>query len=215
MNLKRVLMNILLIESNAFFRGHVVQALSQGLTQAQVQAFERGLPVLARCDLAPLPDLVLISLEQVDVNVFDFIEQLRRRCPQLPLLALAMNANDPALLRALQSGASGYVFKADSAAEICASVQHALDGQYWLCPQMARMILALPSPSGAHASDALNPREVVTLNMLSQSQGLDTLGELMNQAPSVVQGIIRQVYQKLRTHPHAALPKAVTAGGEV
>lgn len=200
-------MNVTIIENNPFFRAHLARALLTRWPAAGVSEHDGGKSAIDHCEHAPRPDLVLVSLDLPDIDAQVLIRDLRQRCPQVPILATSINANDPLLLQAVQAGASGYLIKAGSNEEICTSIACTMRGEYLLCPNMARMILALPTPHAGEGGEALTPREVVTLQALGESKSQADISAMMKMSHEAIQAIIRRIYEKIRTRNPDGLHK--------
>ena len=57
------------------------------------------------------PDIAVLDINLPDRNGFELLEDIQRSLPQLPVLFLTMHPEEIFAVRAMQSGAKGYLCK--------------------------------------------------------------------------------------------------------
>lgn len=88
----------------------------------QVEAFERGLPVLAQAQIR-LPELAILDVGLPDISGFELCRRLLALAPGLPVLFLTARSDEVDKLLGLEIGADDYVAKPFSPREVCARVR--------------------------------------------------------------------------------------------
>jgi two-component system, NarL family, invasion response regulator UvrY len=150
------------------------------------------------------PDVVIIDLamEGDGLSGLQLIAQIRALDAQARILVLSMHS-DPAIVgRALKAGATGYVLKDTSSEELVRAFASVQAGRPYLSRDLA-MQVALRSSQPANPLAGLTPREMQTLELLSQGKSYSLIaGELAISYKTVV-NICYQLRQKLdvRTLP--------------
>jgi two-component system invasion response regulator UvrY len=80
---------------------------------------DNGAHLLEQLESAPkLPDICILDISMPVMNGYDTAKELKRRRPQIKILALTMLDNELALMRMINSGANGYILKGDNSADL-------------------------------------------------------------------------------------------------
>jgi DNA-binding NarL/FixJ family response regulator len=121
------------------------------------------------------------------------------------------------VLNAITAGASGYLLKTESVAEITEGIGQVLRGIYPLSPSLARHLFkqlsgAVTGPR-EESGVKLTARELETLQYLSQGCRYEEVAEKMGVALSTIQWNVRNLYRKLNVHSQVqAISKARSHG---
>ena len=87
------------------------------------------------------PDVILLDLSMPLLNGIDAAQLLRRLVPDTKVVFLSMHGDPMYVTEAFRAGASGYVLKRASAAELIQAIRAALRGQLHVSPLLAKGIL--------------------------------------------------------------------------
>ena len=165
-------------------------------------------------------DILLADIGLPDGPGTQSISAISEKNPECLSIAISSNSDATTVIKAVTSGAVGYLHKDDDASEIMHSIQLALDGKSPISPSIARLIVStiqapqsitghtrsnIPSPS---EKDALTNREVEVLEVLSKglsySETADHLGISENTLPVHVKNIYRKLHSHNRTEALSA-----------
>ena len=144
---------------------HIVR---QGL-RALLEA-EPGLEVVGEAavgsDVAALverlkPHVLVVDLMMPALSGIEVTRQIRQRSPQTRVVVLSMHANEAYVLEALQSGASAYVLKDASAADLVRAVREAASGRRYLSPPLSER--AVDAYVQRAKGAALDPYDTLTI----------------------------------------------------
>src|SRR5437867_7012593 len=80
------------------------------------------------------PDVLVVDLMMPGLGGLDVTRQITRRSPRTRVVILSMHANEAFLLEALRNGASAYVMKGASAAELIRAIREVAAGRRYLGP---------------------------------------------------------------------------------
>ncbi|MBE1527139.1 DNA-binding NarL/FixJ family response regulator [Sphingopyxis sp. OAS728] len=150
--------------------------------------------------------MALIDVGLPDGNGIDLIEFLHGRDPALPILVISAWSDEHIIMRALRSGATGYLLKERDDIEIKLSIRSVLRGGAPIDPFVARHILstfgslAAAAPGGALAhvpQSVLSPREVEILNLVSKGLTNKEIAEIVSLSRFTVECHVRNIYKKL------------------
>ena len=150
--------------------------------------------------------MAFIDVGLPDGNGIDLIEFLHGRDPALPILVISAWSDEHIIMRALRSGATGYLLKERDDIEIKLSIRSILRGGAPIDPFVARHILstfgspAAVAPGGARTSGSqsvLTPREIEILNLVSKGLTNKEIAEIVSLSRFTVECHVRNIYKKL------------------
>jgi len=142
-------------------------------------------------------DLVLLDLNLQGETALPKIKLWKERFPHVKILVLS-GAGNPAIIReAMQSGASGFVSKLDSTAELLGALRKAVAGT----PVVSKKIQGL---AGSNAS-GLSRRETEILRFLSAGKLVREMAEVLAISPKTVERHKENIKIKLNLDNAAAL----------
>jgi DNA-binding NarL/FixJ family response regulator len=190
---------IAVVEDNTEFRRVLVNALKS----------RPGWQVVAECsDTTPAlryipavhPDLVLLDLLLPGLTGIDIIPRLKLALPKVPIVMLTV-VDDPAqIVRALESGACGYILKGGSPREFLASVEEVLEGGATMSPAVARRLVdwfnqrqAAPTAKG----HGLSERQWEVLRLAARGKQHGEISMTLGIAVNTVKNHFRNIYEKL------------------
>ncbi|HDY65128.1 MAG TPA: response regulator transcription factor [Phycisphaerae bacterium] len=118
------------------------------------------------------PNVCIIDIILKEGNGIELTEQIKRICPEIPILVLTMHDDNVYAQRALLAGASGYVKKVHAASTVIQAIHQVLEGNVYLSDKTASNIIGhlvgsrsrLPFPS----VDCLSNRELQVFEFLGR-----------------------------------------------
>jgi two-component system, NarL family, response regulator NreC len=156
------------------------------------------------------PDVVLMDIAMPEINGLEATRRIKETCPGVQVLILTMHESDDYFFGAIQAGASGYVLKGATSADLVAAVQSIHRGDVYLHPSVARRLLTdylrrvrAGEESGSYGG--LTPREREILILLAEGHSNADVAERLVLSPSTVQTHRANLMQKLNLHNRADL----------
>lgn len=132
--------NLLLVDDHALIRAGVRALILDIPGYAVVGEANDGAQVLAQFT-ALQPDIVLLDLSMKHTSGLDALQQLKHAYPKSKVLILSMHTDPQLIMRALESGAHGYLLKDTTAHEL----EHALlalrNNERYLSPAIAHTVI--------------------------------------------------------------------------
>ncbi|HEY6121762.1 MAG TPA: response regulator transcription factor [Pyrinomonadaceae bacterium] len=118
------------------------------------------------------PGVLVLDLMMPGLNGLDVMRQIKKRLPDTQIVILSMYAEEAYVLQALSNGASGYVLKDSSSADLVLAVREAAAGRRYLSPPLsARAIEAYQEKAKAANLDryeTLTSREREVLHLAAE-----------------------------------------------
>lgn len=161
-------------------------------------------------------DVYLIDLGLPDMNGTGLIRHALKTHPGCEVMVVTVFGDDAHVLASIEAGATGYVLKDGSPAEITDCIRELRAGGAPISPLIARKILqrfqrknagaahsAPPAPPRAHPADgdtAMTERELAVLRALAKGMSLREIGESHFISAHTVAGHVKNIYRKLAVH---------------
>jgi NarL family two-component system response regulator LiaR len=142
------------------------------------------------------PDIVLMDLKMMGGDGITATREIKRRYPDVKVLALTSFADHALVQGALQAGAIGYLQKNVSAAELAIAIRSAYSGRITLSPE-ATEILTESFTHPETLSDRLTDREYEVLKLLVDGLNNSEIAEKLFISLGTVKFHVSNIFQKL------------------
>ena len=172
---------------------------------------DRALRVAA----ATTPDLVLLDLQLPGRSGVDVTRALCSGPPPVPyVLVLSASGEQGDVLDAMKAGATGYLTKSATRAELLAAVDHAGRGEPVFTPGLAglvlgefRQLVAGSRSSSSAAGDGLTPRETEVLRLVATGRSYRQIAEQLVVSHRTVQNHVQNILGKLHLNNRVQLTR--------
>jgi two-component system, NarL family, response regulator NreC len=125
------------------------------------------------------PDVLLLDLMIPRLHGLEVTRQVRKENPNTRVIILSMHADEPYVMEALRNGASGYVLKDCTSADLVEAVRTVAAGRRYLSPILAERALTgyveHPGESELDVYETLTNRERLVLQLAAEGK---TSGEI-------------------------------------
>ena len=165
---------------------------------------EMGIMTQAVSELCP--DVLLLSVKKLDVNIIEELERIRNNCPRMGIVILLVfySSQDIELLRRLAlSGESGMALflkqSLDNIDQLCRTILAVSQGQVILDPPLATFMFA-GKPECPFLKQ-LTTRELEILSLLSQGYTNSAIAETLYIDIKTVEHHLNSMYSKLKSDP--------------
>jgi len=152
------------------------------------------------------PDVVLMDLRMPDADGVAATVDLLGERPECHVVVLTTYENDADILRAVEAGATGYLLKDASRAELAQAIRAAARGETVLAPSVAaKLVSRLRSPV------SLTAREIDVLRLVGAGRTNAEIGQALFISEATVKTHLLRTFAKLGVSDRTA---AVTAALE-
>lgn len=203
-----------IVEDHAAFRRTLVRVLNAetGLhCTRDFDSCEKLLVALAQDDA---PHLILLDVGLPGMSGLDGIRLIKERAPKTLMVILTVFEDDDKVFKAICAGASGYLLKTSSVAEITQAVHDALDGGSPMTPRIARRVLEMFSElAPKHSNYGLSDREKEILQLMTTGLIKKEIADRLTLSVHTVDTYLRRIYEKLEVNTRTgAVAKALKEG---
>ena len=203
-----------IVEDHAAFRRTLVRVLNAetGLhCTRDFDSCEKLLVALAQDDA---PHLILLDVGLPGMSGLDGIRLIKERAPKTLMVILTVFEDDDKVFKAICAGASGYLLKTSSVAEITQAVRDALAGGSPMTPRIARRVLEMFSElAPKHSNYGLSDREKEILQLMTTGLIKKEIADRLTLSIHTVDTYLRRIYEKLEVNTRTgAVAKALKEG---
>jgi DNA-binding NarL/FixJ family response regulator len=166
-----------------------------------------------------MPDVVLMDINLPGISGIECTTALKQRLPKLQILIVTVHADNDRIYAALQAGASGYLLKRTTSAELLQAISDVTRGGAPMTGEIARKVIAsFRRPAPVAVKDAgLTPREEEILALLTQGYANKEIADILSVSFDTVRTHLRHIYEKLhvrsRTEAATRYLRAAEASG--
>lgn len=199
---------VVLVDDHAVVRG-ALKALLEGQDELEVVG-EAGDIAAGRAIVAERqPQVLVLDVNLPDGLAVDAVPQLREDSPGTQIVLLTMERDLTLARRALDGGASGYLFKDSAHLELIEAVRAAAVGGQHLAPAVAA---GLKHDGGAEDA-VLSSRETEVLKLMALGHTNREIGEQLSLSVRTVETHRAHIQQKLGLSSRPELTRYALANG--
>lgn len=150
-------------------------------------------------------DVVILDINLPDTSGLDVLIQLKKEFPRLPVLILSVHPEEQYAVRALKSGAAGFLTKNSKPGELVKAIRKAVSGGRYVSSSLAEM-LALDSESGERPlHETLSGREFAVMCMIASGKRINEIAEKLFLSPKTVSTYRARILEKMGMKTNADL----------
>jgi DNA-binding NarL/FixJ family response regulator len=143
-------------------------------------------------------DVLLLDISMPGKSGMELIKQVKSEKPKLRILVLSMHHEHQYAIRAIRSGASGYLTKESASTDLANALRKVANGGAYITPEVAEQLAlgAMPNSDAApHAS--LSDREFQVLRMLASGKSVTDIGGTLHLSVKTISTHKARLMQKL------------------
>jgi DNA-binding NarL/FixJ family response regulator len=143
-------------------------------------------------------DVLLIDISMPGRSGLEVIRQIKAEKPKLRILVLSMHEEHQYAVRAIRSGASGYLTKDSASTQLISALRKVAAGGAWISAEVAEQLALGALPHADQAPHiALSDREFQVLRMLAAGDTVTDVAAKVNLSVKTVSTHKSRLMQKL------------------
>ncbi len=156
------------------------------------------------------PDVILMDIGLPDLSGIDATREIKKRLPEIAIVALTIHEDEEYFFKMLEAGASGYVPKRAAPEELLIAIRAAAAGEVYLYPSLAKLLvndyLNQDHPAEEKANlDGLTDREHEVLTYLAEGANNEKIASELIISPKTVERHRENIMRKLNMHSRSEL----------
>jgi DNA-binding NarL/FixJ family response regulator len=191
---------VLLVDDHAIVRTGIAGMLSDAegikVTGEAANGFE-ALEAIADSG----PDVILMDLRMPGLDGPDTIRRLRQSGDERAILVLTTFDADTDIVRAIESGANGYLLKDATRDQLISAIRAVGRGESWLAPSVAGRLL---SQMRVPANESLSERELDVLRLVAKGRSNKEIASAIHVSPATVKTHLIHIFRKLDVNDRTA-----------
>lgn len=151
-------------------------------------------------------DMVLLDIGLPGKNGIEVLKQIRSEWKKLPVLMLSMYSEDQYAMRAIRSGASGYMTKETAPDELLNAIAKVMRGGRYISPEVAeKMVFDHDEDTDELPHHVLSDREYEVLRLIASGKTVSEIAEDLTLSVKTISTYRSRILEKMKMKHNAEL----------
>ena len=197
------MIRILIADDHAIVREGLKQVVSKTADMVLADEASTGEEALKKA-LMNHYDVVVLDISFPDRNGLDVLKEIKSEKPELPVLILSIHPEEEVAVRALKTGASGYLTKETASDELVAAIRKVSSGGEYVTISLAERIASmLRTGSDSALHEALSDREFEVMRGIASGKTVKENAADMCLSPNTVRTYRTRILHKMQMKTNA------------
>jgi DNA-binding NarL/FixJ family response regulator len=165
-----------------------------------------------------LPNLVLMDIAMAGLGGLETLPRVRKKFPGVRVIVLSAHSNEEYVIRALRSGASGYMLKDAATLELRLAITSVARGKTYLSPSISRTVIdSYVERVGSRSSliEQLTARQREVLQLVAEGKNTKQIAAMLEISVKTVEAHRLQLMARLDIHDVPGLVRYAIRSGLV
>jgi len=190
------MISVLVADDHAIVRKGLKQILSEVPDMLLADEAIDGVEALKKV-MNNTYDVVVLDISMPRKDGLDVLRTMKSFKPELPVLILTVHPEEKYSVRALRAGASGYLVKTVSPAELILAIRKISRGEKYVSPSIAEKLVGELSPSEEPSHLLLSDREYQVMCKFVSGQSLNEIADELSLSVQTVCTYRNRILEKL------------------
>lgn len=202
---------IAIADDHELFRAGMIKILQDHKNFHVIIEAQNGKTLIERITDSPqLPDIVLLDLKMPEMDGFETASYLIDHFPSIKIIVLTMHDSERHILRMIELGANGYLFKNTHPLEVAESIEQVYENDYYFNNQINNLLQKVmrykgKSFKGQNLPIALTLRENEVLKLICKQHTTIEIAEILCLSTRTIEGHRQNLISKLDVRNVAGL----------
>ena len=154
------------------------------------------------------PDVLISDIAMPELNGLELTSEVVAASPATRVVILSMHSSEEYVCQALRAGASGYLLKDSSTAELEIALRAVAAGETYLSPRVSKVVIAdylRRTREGPTELDALTPRQREILRLIAEGHSTKSIARTLAISTKTVETHRMHLMNRLGIHDIANL----------
>ena len=199
------MLKILIADDHPIVRRGLKQTVAETSDMVVVDEASNGQEVFSKVRTGDY-DVLVLDVSMPGINGMDILRQLKDEKPGLPVLMLSIHPEEQYAVRALRSGASGYLTKESAPDELVAAIRKvSIGGRYVSSSLAERLVFDLEKSGGQLPHQTLSNREYQVMCMIASGKTITEIAEELLLSDKTISTYRSRVLEKMEMKNNAEL----------
>jgi DNA-binding NarL/FixJ family response regulator len=165
-----------------------------------------------------LPNLVLMDIGMAELGGLEALPRIVKDFPGVKVIILSAHANEEYVIRALRSGAAGYMLKDAATAELELAIRSVTEQKTYLSPSISRTVIdSYLERIGGQLSplEQLTQRQREILQLIAEGQNTKAIAAKLDISVKTIESHRLQLMERLNIHDIPGLVRYAIRSGLV
>lgn len=208
-------MRVLIIDDHALVRRGMISLLQEhfkGVVIGEAGDAKAGMKAVSQNPW----DLVIVDISMPGRSGLELIQDIKRDQPDLPILVISTHPEKDYALRALKSGAAGYVTKQSAADVLVTAVTRVIGGGRYVSQAFAEHLAgSVAGLSSGPSHENLSNRELLVLTLIASGKSIKEISSDLALSAKTVATYRSRIAEKLSLYSNVELTRYALLHGLV
>ena len=201
------MIRILIADDHTVVRKGLKQILAEEFQDAHIREVNDGIELLNAARAEPW-DIVISDITMPGRSGLEALHQLKTDFPKMPVLILSMHPENEYALRALRSGAAGYLTKESASDELVIAVRKILDGKRYITATLAEKLAdSLRHNPDKEIHETLSDREFEVMKLIASGKTMSEIAEILFLSVTTISTYRARILWKTQMKTNAELTR--------
>ena len=151
-------------------------------------------------------DVMLLDISMPDRNGMEVLKYIKGENSHIAVLMLSMHMEEQYAVRALKSGAAGYLCKQSASSDLLNAIRTVAKGKKFITPEVAEILadqVGMEKPQSPH--ETLSDREYQTMVMISSGLSVGEIADQLSLSVKTVSMYRTRLLEKMHLRHNAEL----------
>lgn len=164
---------------------------------------DNGVQLIEKMESSPeLPNVCVLDINMPEMNGYDTAQEIKKKWPNMKILALSMYDNEFNIIRMLRNGASGYILKDSDPQELYKAIYEVYEHGFYQSDIVSGHMLHLVHNK---TDRELNDNEIQFLRYCCTELTYKEIADKMNKSPRTIDGYRETLFTRLNINSRTGL----------